>query len=105
MCHIVTYQLEFLFIQETMDVLTSAGEKIIDTKNFMPLFDQSFTEMRTQKACASRYGNSLPRPNHHRTKLPPNALQMLPIGVIATNHKLRPVPVKNRATPASFNGA
>jgi len=40
------------------DVVSSAGEKVIDTEHLASLLEQSFAEVRAQKACPTGNENS-----------------------------------------------
>ena len=51
--------LEVFVIHEVKDISLLAGEEIVQTDDIMPVIQQSFAEVRSQKSAATRYKNSL----------------------------------------------
>jgi len=49
---------EALVLQQMFDVVSSAAEKVIDTEHLAALLEQSFAEVRAQKACPTGNENS-----------------------------------------------
>lgn len=54
--YVVTYDFKVWVVEQVEYIVHGAGEKIVNTDNVMSIIQQSFTEMRYEKACsASNY--------------------------------------------------
>lgn len=63
--YIVVNELEVLVPDKVVDIINASCEKVVHTDNFVSFLDKSITEMRAEKASATRDDTNTLRESHH----------------------------------------
>jgi hypothetical protein len=64
--NVVPHQFEVMIIQQMKNIPFIPGKKIIDAEDIAALLQKTFTEMRTEEACAAGHENTFFRLGFHK---------------------------------------